>query len=220
MKGVKAILLAAGNGRRFNSSIPKQFHYLADKPLYRHSYDTMLDSCLFEEVIVVCHPNWVHQLDIPTISGGKTRQESVYLGLVAAGVDTKIIVIHDAARPFVTHKILHDNIKAAYTYGACNTCILSTDTLITTTDGRTISHIPNRNTMRRGQTPQSFQYDLIFRTHQTTNLSEATDDCTLVSDLGHPIHIVEGDEKNIKVTTELDFILALAITNEYNLKAT
>lgn len=208
MKGVKAILLAAGSGERFGDPVPKQFHELGDKPLYRHSYDILTSSNLFEEIIVVCHPDWTQQLDIPTVRGGTTRQESVYLGLVAAGADTEIVVIHDAVRPFVTHQILQANIEAARAYGACDTCIPSADTLVTTQNGQTITEIPDRSHMRRGQTPQSFQYPVILEAHHQATSTTATDDCQLVLNIDHPVHIIDGHDHNIKVTTPIDWELA------------
>ena len=213
MKGVKAILLASGTGERFGDPLPKQFHLLAGKPVYQIAVEKLLSSNLFEEIILVCHPDWIDRIEtsVTVIPGGKTRQKSSHLGLLAAGQSTEIVLIHDAVRPFVSTRILKENIEMAKKYGACDTCIPSADTLVETRDGTTLSQIPNRAHFRRGQTPQTFKYPLILEAHQKATQEGATDDCQLVLDLGHSIRIVEGDEQNIKITSSIDLIFAEAI---------
>src|SRR5262249_3945947 len=93
-------------------------------------------------------------------------------------------------------------------YGAADTCIASADTLVQSSSGVEIEKIPLRSSYFRGQTPQSFDYVLILKAHQASVHNNASDDCALVLELGHPVHIVEGSERNIKITTELDLFLA------------
>ncbi|MCH9614696.1 MAG: Bifunctional ribulose 5-phosphate reductase/CDP-ribitol pyrophosphorylase Bcs1 [Chlamydiia bacterium] len=200
---IKAILLMGGSGERFKDDLPKQFVRLSGKPIYQHTLDTLESSGLFDEIICVCHPGHIIEGGIP---GGKTRQESSYLGLLACGPDTDIVLIHDAVRPFVTHDILRANIEAAKTTFAVDTCIPTADTIVQGTSH--ITDIPDRSTMLRGQTPQTFNYDLILKAHQTTPHKNATDDCRLVHEMGHPVSIVPGSEENIKITTKLDLYLA------------
>lgn len=211
-KDITGIILMAGTGSRFNHSTPKQFHRLSGKPLYQYTVDAFKHSGLFDEVILVCHPSYVNKVrseisDVTVISGGNTRQESSYLALKACP-DAEIVVIHDGARPFVTTQILFENVMAAKRYGAANTCIPCSDTIVHCTDGASITHIPNRREYLRGQTPQSFQRSLILQAHESATTSDATDDCQLVHRLGHPVHIVAGSEENIKVTSQLDLFLA------------
>jgi 2-C-methyl-D-erythritol 4-phosphate cytidylyltransferase len=205
---IGAILLMAGSGSRFGGDIPKQFLTLGGKEIYRHALDLMLSLELFEEIILVTHPDW---LDLPyegVVHGGKTRQESSLKGLLGFKVKPDIVLIHDAVRPFVTEKILRDNIAAALKFGAVDTCIPSSDTLVYAPDGEKIEKIPQRREYLRGQTPQTFRMDWILEAHARTQKTDATDDCQLILEARKPVHIVRGDEKNIKITTEFDLLIA------------
>ncbi|MBU6446421.1 MAG: 2-C-methyl-D-erythritol 4-phosphate cytidylyltransferase, partial [Verrucomicrobia bacterium] len=195
-KTIGACLLMAGNGSRFGGDVPKQFLMLGAKPIYLHALDTLVASRLFDEIILVCHPEW---MDLPhdgIVRGGATRQESSYRGLKGFKAPPDIVLIHDAVRPFVTERILRDNIETAIQYGAADTCIPSADTLVHAPDGKTLAAIPNRRELFRGQTPQTFRMDWILHAHEQTQISNATDDCQLVLKMGKPIHLVLGDEKN------------------------
>lgn len=215
---VKAILLMGGQGARFGSSRPKQLHHISGKKIYLHTLETFLSSQLFDAIILVCHPDSLEEVEkdllhiqdgsITLVPGGATRQESSYFGLLACGVGTDIVVIHDAVRPFVTHSILKENILLAKSYGAVDTCIPSADTIVHSKDGAQITEIPNRSEYLRGQTPQSFSYPLILKAHQTAHGNSATDDCQLVLKSGHPVFLTEGSDSNIKITTELDLFHA------------
>lgn len=213
---IKGILLMGGSGHRFGSAVPKQMHHLAGKQVYLHTLDRFVGSGFFDEVIIVVHPEWMERVRedvagyerVRVIAGGKTRQESSKLGLVACGEETSVVCIHDAVRPFVTKEILRANIAGAKKWEAVDTCIPSTDTMVHSPDQKVIQSIPVRAYYLRGQTPQSFAYPLILRAHEQTSLVDATDDCTLAMEMGSPIHIVKGDETNIKITTELDLTLA------------
>ncbi len=211
---IKAILLMAGSGTRFNSPLPKQFHFLAGKKIYQHTLERFLASQLFAEIILVCPEAWLSQVQqevhapcVRVVPGGKTRQESSYLGLLACGPDTEIVLIHDAVRPFVSIEILKKNLELSKKYGAVDTCIPSADTLVHSDDLVKISSIPDRKTLLRGQTPQTFSYPLILQAHQQARI-QATDDCSLVLALAKPVHIVPGDESNMKITSDLDLYLA------------
>ncbi len=214
MKGVKGILLMAGQGKRFSTADPKQFHFLAGEKIYLRTLDRFATSELFEEIILVCDPEFITQVQAEVsfahrvIAGGATRQESSYKGLLACGPDTHIVVIHDAVRPFVSHRILEENVRRAKEFAAVDTCIPTHDTLIHTVDGKTIAAIPPRAEFMRGQTPQSFSYPLILKAHQQTKRTNATDDCCLVLDQGHPVHIALGEEHNMKITTQYDLLVA------------
>ncbi|MBX7066428.1 MAG: 2-C-methyl-D-erythritol 4-phosphate cytidylyltransferase [Parachlamydiales bacterium] len=204
-KRIGAILLMAGSGCRFGRDTPKQFCTLGGKKIYSHALDTMMESGLFDEIVLVSHPEWVEE---GMIAGGATRQESSYRGLKAFKIRPDIVLIHDAVRPFVTTKILRENIEGAIEYGAVDTCIGSADTLVHAPDGKAIASIPNRREFLRGQTPQTFRMDWILEAHEKAGQLNATDDCQLVLRVGKPVHIVMGDEKNIKITTEFDLLIA------------
>lgn len=170
-KTTVAILLMAGNGSRFGSALPKQFHHLGGKKIYRHTLDAFLRSELFDEIILVCPSTMQDEIrqEIPDgiriIAGGASRQESSYLGLLACP-DAHIVCIHDAVRPFVTKEILKENLSKAEAYGAVDTCIASADTLVYAPQSKEITCIPIRDHYLRGQTPQTFQYPLILQAHR------------------------------------------------------
>ncbi len=231
---LSGILLLGGSGKRFSPSFPKQLLKLSGKSLYLYALESFLKSSLFQEIILVCHSNWISSIEldikpyedlfpsttIRIIPGGQTRQESSYKGIINACHD--YVVIHDGVRPFVSEKILQENVKALKTFKAVDTCIPSQDTLIKKRNEHLIDFIPDRKEFLRGQTPQSFQKELILRAHQKAlenKITDATDDCQLVLPLGEAVYIVEGSEKNIKITTSLDLFFAeqLLKANVFNL---
>ena len=151
---------------------------------------------------------------LQVIPGGCTRQESSHAGLRAFQSPPDIVLIHDAVRPFVSIRILQNNIEKAILNGAVDTCIPSTDTLIFAPDQQTIQAIPKRSDYLRGQTPQTFQYPLILKAHEHAlrqKITNATDDCQLILTLGLPVNITRGSEKNFKITSELDLHLAKSL---------
>jgi ribitol-5-phosphate 2-dehydrogenase (NADP+) / D-ribitol-5-phosphate cytidylyltransferase len=216
-ENITAILLMGGTGSRFNSALPKQFHLLSGKKIYLYALETFLKSSLFKEIILVCHPNWIEEVKeevgsyrraIRVIPGSSTRQESSFLGLMACQETAPdFVVIHDAVRPFVSQEILQANVEGVLLHSAINTCIPSTDTLIRKSND-CILEIPQRSEYMRGQTPQSFAYPLIVEAHHRTCLKNSSDDCRLIFEQDHPITIVAGDEKNLKITTEFDLLIA------------
>lgn len=199
-----AILLMGGSGSRFGHDTPKQFHRLAGKPIYKHTLETFQNSNLFDDILLITHPDYVQETN--GIPGGPTRQASSYIGLTHCPSSTSIVCIHDAVRPFVTPEILTQNIALAKKHGAVDTCLPATDTIVYGQD--TISHIPNRAHCYQGQTPQTFSYPLILSAHQKAPNHSATDDCQLILAQNHPVHITPGSPDNIKITTELDLLLA------------
>lgn len=216
---ITAILLMGGKGARFKSATPKQFHRLAGKKIYLHTLERFLKSELFGEIILVCPEEWVQEVsadiagyegNIRVVIGGSSRQESSYLGLLACTSETSHVVIHDAVRPFVSQEILERNVEACKLYEAVDTCTPSADTIVHSENGAVIDAIPTRAHYLRGQTPQSFSLPLILHAHEAAKArgSIATDDCALMLALGHKVHIVEGEESNIKITTDLDLYLA------------
>jgi 2-C-methyl-D-erythritol 4-phosphate cytidylyltransferase len=218
---VTAILLIGGEGLRFHETLPKQFHHLSGKKLYLHTLETFLKLTNIQSIVLVAPKLW-HEVilndleaypnhSIHVTAGGMTRQASCYLALLACNPQTTHVVIHDGVRPFVTEQIILKNIELATCYGACNTCIPSHDTIVHSVDSDCVSAIPLRSHYLRGQTPQSFSYPLILKAHVLAleqGITNATDDCQLVLNMNHPIQIAQGSESNIKITTELDLILA------------
>lgn len=213
----------SGTGERFGSPTPKQFLNLSGKKIYLHTLETFLTFSEFEEILLVCHKEHLEEAEknvsdprVRFIEGGHTRQDSSYRGLLACGPETTHVVIHDAVRPFVTQKIIQDNLDALKKHGAVDTCIPSADTIVHAETFDTITSIPNRSKYLRGQTPQSFSYPLILESHEKALDQNSSDDCRLVLNLNHPVHIVPGSEDNIKITNELDLFLAEQLMRHQN----
>jgi 2-C-methyl-D-erythritol 4-phosphate cytidylyltransferase len=215
MSHIKAVLLLGGEGQRMQQTplkekCPKQFLPLGEKKVYEWTLDTFQKSGLFSEIILVCPKD--HLIENGII-GGKTRQESSYKGILACGDETDFVVIHDAVRPFVSLDILKRNVEALKIHNAVNTCIPTHDT-INYVENHSVISIPKRTACMRGQTPQSFSYKLIKEAHEKTSQTNAPDDCSLVLELGHEVHVVFGSEENFKITTQNDYHLALSfLTN-------
>ncbi len=212
---LSAIILIGGDGERFNNSLPKQFHNLSGKKIYLHTFEKFQNLKCFDEIILVCHKNYLEmvQKDLPgfkVVEGGKNRQESSYRGLLACS-NTDIVCIHDGVRPFVSEKIILKNIEAALSFGAVDTCIETYDTIVESLSKNEITSIPKRSSLLRGQTPQTFQYEIIKKSHENAlkkGLENISDDCSLALFAGYKVHIVLGDEHNIKITSQLDLFIA------------
>jgi len=211
-----ALILMGGEGKRLGSFLPKQFHTLDTLKIYQHTLEIFRRSALFQEIILVCHPDWIEMVqeetsafpEVKVIVGGKTRQASSLEGLRACHPNCQYVMIHDAVRPFVSQEILQNNAEAVLKYSAVDTVIPLADTVVMTTDGSTIDSIPPRDQFRRGQTPQTFSYPLICEAHERTSRTNATDDCSLVMDLGVSVYLIEGSDENLKITTEWDLFIA------------
>lgn len=218
-KKISAVLLLGGIGNRFKSDLPKQFHTIEGKPLFLHTLDIFLNLHIFDQIILVCVEEYISYVlskveqfaFVTVIPGGKTRQQSSYQGLLACNLDTEIVTIHDAVRPFISTEIILNNLDSAIEFNAVDTCIPSTDTIVITKTLNEISSIPDRKNFFRGQTPQTFSYPLIVEAHKKAielGLENSTDDCSLVLQQGFPVNIVLGDENNIKITSKLDLFFA------------
>ena len=143
--------------------------------------------------------------------------ESVRNGLKELGrccCDDDIVVIHDAARPLLSLRIIEDNIEGAKKHGAVDTVIPSADTIIKSLDDVRISDVPARRQLYTGQTPQSFRYGVIRKVHEfaeKNNITDSTDDCQLVLKYGTDVYLVRGEKLNFKITTIDDLLLLKAV---------
>lgn len=214
---IGAVLLMAGEGVRFGGPVPKQFERLAGKKIFLHTLETFLEASWIDEIVLVCPEGWVERVQAEVgkraraVAGGSSRQDSSLKGLKGFLTPPDIVLIHDAVRPFVTLDLLEKNALGAIESGAADTCICSSDTLVYAPRGKIIEDIPERAHFLRGQTPQSFRYDLIVKAHEEAireGVQNTSDDCKLVLRLGHKVAITPGDEYNKKITTELDLFLA------------
>ncbi len=209
------IIVAAGSGTRAGGDIPKQYQSIGGKPVICHTVEAFLKNSDVDGVIVVIGQD--HQdlyakalsgfnLPAPVI-GGATRQQSVYNGLKAikSHNPTKVL-IHDAARPFVTDQVISNVLNALETVECAIPGVSVVDT-IAVVENNIVSGKLNRDQLRAVQTPQGFCFDAIFSAHQTAadaNDNTATDDSALMSSVA----VVEGHITNIKLTTAKDIVEA------------
>lgn len=222
-----AVILAGGQGTRIkSSSIPKQFIQLGSSTILHHTIDKFLCCANIDHVVVALHPIWLsHGQDILCAElyknillceGGETRQESLYKALLFIrshfpDSENSIIVSHDAVRPFVTLRIIEDNIKYAQKFDAVDTVISATDTIVKSQDGKIISSIPNRKEIYLGQTPQSFRLKKFIETYEKLDkdyLLEITDAARILVENDCTVGLVNGEVFNIKITNEFDIHLA------------
>jgi 2-C-methyl-D-erythritol 4-phosphate cytidylyltransferase len=215
------ILLAGGHGARLGWEIPKQFIRLAGKTILEHSVDQLRKAYPLAKFVVTAPSEYLIQArncfaehnNLSVIPGGDTRQGSVFSALQSLhGEKPEFVIIHDAARPFVSESVLHAVEDAVRRYDAVDVAIEATDTIIVENEGF-IQSIPNRKTIWRGQTPQAFRYEKLWQAYQKVgfeNIGKYTDDCGifLAADPFAKIKIVPGASDNIKITDEVDLVLA------------
>ncbi len=216
-----AVILASGSGTRFGGDTPKQFVKIAGKTVLEHTLDIFEQSNIIDEIVVVILAEYRHVLEnillknsykkiTKILNGGATRKESSCIGVSAIMDDEANVFIHDCARPFLAQRIIQDCAKALQTYSAVDVVIPATDTIVQIDDDKNIVQIPNRKYMCQGQTPQCFKLSIIRKAHEMAHDDDNfTDDCGLVLKYGlGPVHIVDGDVQNIKITHGEDIFLA------------
>ncbi len=226
---VFAAVFAGGIGSRMgNSDTPKQYLDLGSKPVIIHTIEKFFINNRIDEILVLCPKAWVahtnalikkHLPDgkkITVIPGGATRNGTLEnaIAYIEENCETNeetVIVTHDAVRPFLTHRIIEENVDAAIKYGACDTVIPATDTIVESADGKMISSIPDRTRMFQGQTPQSFRLLELKRVLSSLTEEEKailTDACKIFSIKNKDVYMVEGEVFNIKITYPYDLKVA------------
>lgn len=232
---VFSVILAGGTGNRMgNTDKPKQFLTIKDKPIIIHTIEKFLAQPKFEKIIVLTPQMWIDHTNriiskyigeckkIAVISGGDTRNETImnsinYIEENYTLDDDTIIVTHDSVRPFVTHRIIEENIAAAQTFGACDTVIPATDTIVESINGNVISSIPERKNMYQGQTPQSFKAKQLREIYNSLTDSERdilTDAAKILVMKGYDVKLVQGETYNIKITYPYDLKIAKSLLEE------
>lgn len=229
---VYGVILAGGIGTRMgNVEKPKQFMELGGKPIIVHTVEKFIMNQEFCGILILTPKQWIkHTQDLlrryvpkdsrlEVIQGGATRNETIMNAI--AHIEEKgdlledtIIVTHDSVRPFVTRRILEENIRYAKQYGACDTVIPATDTIVESKDQQLISNIPDRSIMYQGQTPQSFKAKHLKEIYESLSDSEKkilTDACKILVIKGENVHLVDGEESNIKITYPYDLRVAEAL---------
>lgn len=223
-----AVILAGGTGSRMGIvNMPKQFIEIYGKPVIIHTIEAFEINENIDAICVVCIKEWQNDLkiwlkeyDIRKVKwiadAGASRQLSSLNALDAIKADCKdddIVVIHDAARPLVSQRIINENIEQVKKYGACDTVVPAHDTIIKSVGGEYLDSIPARKELYMGQTPQSFTYDIIRKSYDDyfalpeEKRPGMTDDCGLVLNSGIKIGMAMGDKINMKLTTMEDLLL-------------
>lgn len=228
------IILAGGVGSRMGGEKPKQYLNLKGKPIIIYTIEKMVTCPDFEKVIILCPAKWVEHTKnlinkhIPTaekiavIEGGDTRNETIMNAIDFIEAEGKldehtIIVTHDSVRPFVTHRILKENIEACKAFDACDTVIPATDTIVEAENKKTISNIPNRDIMYQGQTPQSFKALKLRSLYNELTAEEKeilTDAAKIFVLKGEQVALVNGETFNIKITYPYDLRVAKALLED------
>ena len=221
-----AVVLGGGIGNRFGATVPKQLLTLSGKTLVEHCVTAFSAAPGVDEVLLVMPADYADEAAKlagdqvrAVIPGGVTRSDSVRNALAYLGArhpaETTGVLLHDAARPLVSQRIIADCIIALRTNDAVGTAIPTSDTIVIAEDG-VMSHVPPRETLYRCQTPQCFRLSVIAKAHELAASDPAfvpTDDCGVVlrylPDV--PVHIVQGSERNIKVTYPGDLAIAEAL---------
>jgi 2-C-methyl-D-erythritol 4-phosphate cytidylyltransferase / 2-C-methyl-D-erythritol 2,4-cyclodiphosphate synthase len=222
------LVVAAGRGTRAGQGLPKQYRPLAGKPLLEHTLLTLLQAAPEARVIAAIHPDDIELYRqtvaalprdlatrlLPPTFGGETRQISVFKGLEAlAHAAPGIVLIHDGARPFASRGLIERARAAALAHGAAVPGLGVTDTVKQIdADGRIVA-TPPRDRLRTVQTPQAFRFELVLAAHRkaaAAGQQGLTDDAAIAEWAGHPVHVFEGEQDNMKITTADDIALAEA----------
>lgn len=224
-----ALILGAGNGTRMgNVSTPKQYLNINGKPLIVHTIEAFQAHDKIDLIVIVTGKKYIDNVTEYVnvfnlnkvkyiVEGGSTRQESSFNGLKKIkefATDNDLVLIHDAARPMINSRIISDNIEVANKYSAAITVIPSTDTIVISKDHQIMDEVPLRENLYKAQTPQSFQFKLIYEAHDwalKNNIIDASDDCQLVKRKGFNVHLVNGETSNIKITTFDDLLIVKAL---------
>ena len=225
-----ALILAAGSGTRMNNELPKQFVVVNNKPLFLYSVETFQNNPDIDMIVIATNESYISRVKELTmdyskveavIAGGETRQASVYNGLKQIerliNSENDSILIHDSARPLVSDRIIFENVRACIKFGAVDTVIQASDTIINSKNSETINEILDRKEIYQTQTPQSFRFSIIKEAHERALLDkvpDVTDDCKLVMHFGVDVHFVQGDKMNFKVTTPEDLEMFKALVKK------
>ena len=227
---VFGVILAGGIGSRMgNVEKPKQYLKVGDKPIIIHTIEKFIVHDAFAKLIVLCPKPWVENTkklvdkylgemasQVVVLEGGSSRNETImnsirYIESEYGLDDDTIIVTHDSVRPFLTYRIIEDNIRYAQEYGACDTVIPASDTIVESAGHEIISNIPDRSIMYQGQTPQSFKAKKLKELYEGLTEEEKeilTDACKIFVIKGQDVHLVEGEVFNIKITYPYDLRVA------------
>ncbi|MCX5993852.1 MAG: 2-C-methyl-D-erythritol 4-phosphate cytidylyltransferase, partial [Chloroflexi bacterium] len=215
MAGVTAIVVGAGSGSRMGAD--KSFMDLAGKPVIAWPVEVLQRNMRVREIVLVLHKNRLEEgrslaekrgwsKVTRVCAGGSLRQDSVRNGL--AGVtNSEFVLIHDAARPFLTDRLIDDGIKAAESTGSAVAAVPVKDTVKQVDENHIVAATLPRSRLMAVQTPQVFQYKILKEAYSSLD-DEVTDDASAVERIGFKVMLYTGDYENIKITTREDLALA------------
>lgn len=219
-----AIIPAAGQGRRMNAPINKQYLTLKGKPILAYTLDAFEKCPLIKEIILVINKDEFkicqqkvlkpyHYTKVQLVEGGSTRQQSVYAGLKAVNPKADLVMIHDGARPIIQESVIIQSIYETMEHKATVVGVPAKNTIKVINSGGFVEYTPNRDYLVEIQTPQTFEHRLLREAHENAIQEgvEGNDDAFLVERLSHPVKIVTGHYSNIKITTPEDLIIAESI---------
>ena len=209
-----AVILAAGNSNRFKDIKPKQFQKFGDQMIVEYSINTFLNHSEIDEVLLLVPNQYVDFIKqkikgCKILVGGQTRQESSYIALDNCPKETQNVLIHDAARPFINNEIISNCIKELKNNIAVCPALPCIDTIAKVRDSN-IKQVLNRNELYRLQTPQAFNFLILFECHQKID-KDVTDDMSVIQEYGYDTKIILGSEKNMKITYKKDFDIIKAL---------
>lgn len=223
LKRCGAVIVAAGSASRMGG-IDKVMAPLGGIPMVARTVAAFQGCDAIAEIVIVTRPDLIRPISAlcagmdkvrAVVAGGSSRQESVGLGLNALSKNVELAAIHDGARPLITEAVIDRTVRAANSYGAAAPAVPVKDTIKVVVGGL-VEKTPERATLQGVQTPQVFDFDLLrgaLKKAQEENAA-VTDDCSAVERLGMKVKIVEGDERNLKVTTPMDLKIAEMLLEE------
>ncbi|KMJ56763.1 2-C-methyl-D-erythritol 4-phosphate cytidylyltransferase [Bacillus sp. LL01] len=218
----QVIILAAGQGKRMKAGKNKQFIELQGKPVIIHTLNVFeadpdceqiklvindKEKDIFKELLTLFPIKKVKEI----VPGGEERQDSVYNGLNSI-TSADIVLVHDGARPFISHKVIHNLVETASKEGAAIVGVPVKDTIKRVSKESIVEETVERSSLWSIQTPQAFRYPILKEAHEKAKMENylGTDEASLVERINVPVHIVEGEYENFKLTTPEDLILAKA----------
>lgn len=218
-----AVIVAAGSASRMGG-IDKVMAPLGGEPMIARTVQAFQNCDAIAKIVIVTRQDLILPITqltrdmnkvVAVVCGGSSRQESVQLGLNALPEEIQLAAIHDGARPLVGWQLIDRVVRAANTYNAAAPAIPVKDT-IKVVKGRVVDHTPDRAALFAVQTPQVFDFDLLRGALKKAELDGAavTDDCSAVERMGMAVKIVDGEERNLKVTTPLDLKIAQLLLEE------
>ena len=225
------VLLAGGVGSRMGNV---EYMNIGDRPIIIHTIEKFFVNDKFEKILVLCPEQWISHTKnlikkylgetdrIAVMAGGTTRNETImnaisYIEENYGLDDDTLIVTHDSVRPFLTYRIIEENIKYGLQYGACDTVIPATDTIVHSEDGKVITSVPDRSKMYQGQTPQTFGAKKLKELYLSLTEEEKeilTDASKIFVIKGEQVYLVEGEVYNTKITYPYDLRVAESLLND------